>query len=111
VQFSRLRAGVCLGAELGALSARARGFLVSGEGPGFWRAGRLDVEGRWALASGIDVELSLSAVAPLERHEFVVDEFRPGFVSAWYSQSTLYRPQPVVARAGIGLSIAFGRGD
>jgi hypothetical protein len=108
VQLSRLRAGVCLGAELGALSARARGFSVSGERAVLWRAGRLDVEGRWALADGVDIELAVGALAPLERPRFVVDEFRPGFVSPWYSQASLHRPQPIVARASIGLSIELG---
>jgi hypothetical protein len=111
VQLSRLRAGVCLGAELGALSARASGFSASRAGQVLWRAGRLDVEGRWALANGIDVELALGALAPLVRHRFVVDEFRPGFVSAWYSQATVYHTQAIVGRASVGLSIELGGGD
>jgi hypothetical protein len=111
VRLSRLRAGFCLGAELGALSARASGFSASGAGQVLWRAGRLDVEGRWALASGIDVELALGALAPLARQRFVVGEFRPGFVSGWYSQATVFRTQSIVARASVGLSIELGSRD
>lgn len=111
VRSSRLRAGVCLGAELGLLSARARGFSVSGERQVLWRAGRLDVEGRWALAPGVDLELALGALAPLVRHRFVVSELQPGFVTPWYDQTTMYRPQSIVARASIGLSVELGGGD
>jgi hypothetical protein len=111
VQLSRLRAGACVGAELGTLSARASGFSESGAGDVLWRAGRLDVEGRWALASGIDLELAVGALAPLVRHRFVLDEFRPGFVSEWYSQATVFRTPAIAGRASIGLSIELGGGD
>jgi hypothetical protein len=111
VRSSRLRAGVCLGAELGVLSARARGFSASGERQVVWRAGRLDVEGRWALARGLDLELALGALAPLVRQRFVVSELEPGFVTSWYGQTTMHRPPSIVARASIGLSVELGGGD
>jgi hypothetical protein len=111
VRSARLRAGACLGAELGVLSASARGFSESRRGEGPWRAGRLDVEGHWALTGAISVDLALIALAPLDRPRFVVEELEPSFVGPWSSQVTLHRPGPIVGRASIGLSFALDGDD
>jgi hypothetical protein len=111
VRASRLSAGACLGGELGVLSVKARGLSVSRRGDVLWRAGRLDLDARWALSDSVSIDLMLSALAPFERHRFVVEEFHPGFVGPWYSQATVHRPLPVIGRAGVGLSIAFDGGE
>lgn len=110
LQTVSLRAGVCLGGELGELSARARGFTVSGRGAAAWKAARLDVDGRWALGHGIGVALVLSALAPFERDRFVIDERSSGF-EPWSTQLTLHRAEPLVMRASIGLDIELGASD
>lgn len=111
VELSRLRGGVCLGAELGTLSARAHGLSVSSESEVLWSAGRLDVEWRWAVASRFDIELALGAVVPLHRQLFVIDEFEPGFVSSWSSQLAVYRSEAIAGRLGIGFRVELGPND
>ncbi|HTV21857.1 MAG TPA: hypothetical protein VMG12_24375, partial [Polyangiaceae bacterium] len=111
LQGASLRAGLCLGGELGDMWGRARGFSVSRSGNALWRAGRFDVEARWALAPGVGLDLVLSALAPLERYRFVIEEFNPGFADPWYSALTLHRAQPVAARASLGLSVELGGRD
>jgi len=110
LQTVSLRAGVCLGGELGELSARARGFTVSGRGAAAWKAARLDVDARWALGHGIGVALGLSALAPFERDRFVIDERSSSF-EPWSTQLTLHRTEPLVMRASVGLDIELGASD
>jgi hypothetical protein len=110
VQLSALRAGACLGAEGGQISATGRGFSTTHEGTAWWKAARADVEGRWELGHGLGVDLMLSALAPIQPYRFVVEEFRPGFVSPWSTLATVHHSPSIVGRASIGLSLEFGGG-
>lgn len=59
-----------------------------------WSAARLDLAGRYGVGpSGLRVALTLSALLPFERHEFVVVE------------ESVHRPAPIVGRVGLGLEL------
>jgi hypothetical protein len=97
---SGLELGPCVGAELGWLSGSGTGLDVARSGGGLWSAARLDAVARWVLGNGIGLDFLLSALVPLQRHEFEVSG--PGLV---------FQPSAVVGRAGVGLSLELGSTD
>lgn len=97
---SRLELGLCAGAELGWLSGSGTGLDVSRSDGGLWSAPRLDAVARWALGHGFALDVQLSGLVPLQRHEFAVSGAGP-----------VFQPSAVVGRAGVGLSLELGGTD
>lgn len=90
----RLELGACAGAELGWLSGSGVGVSAPSRRGALWSAARLDLAGRYGVGpSGLRVALTLSALLPFERHEFVVVE------------ESVHRPAPIVGRVGLGLEL------
>jgi len=91
---SQLEFGACAGAELGWIAGSGVGVDAPESRGALWSAARLDLAGRYGLGpNGLGVELTLSGLLPLERHEFrIVDE-------------VVHRPAPIVARVGLGLAL------
>jgi hypothetical protein len=84
----------CVGWELGRLAATGTRVTTPHHAATFWSAARLDFAACWARATGpLGLELHLTALAPLTRNEFVLENI-----------GTVYRPANVAARASLGIT-------
>jgi hypothetical protein len=87
----------CLGWELGQLSGEGRGVARPERGRVLWSAPRLDIGARFALPVPYGgVGLSLAAEAPLNRDDFTLGP-----------DAVVHRPPAIVARAAVGIDLAF----
>jgi hypothetical protein len=84
----------CAGWELGRLAASGTGVTTPHHTVTFWSAARLDFAARWASMTGpLGLELHLSALAPLTRNEFILEDI-----------GSVYRPANVTGRASLGVT-------
>jgi hypothetical protein len=84
----------CAGWELGRLAATGTRVTTPHQTATFWSAARLDFAARWAWGTGpLGLELHLSALAPLTRNEFILEDI-----------GSVYRPANVAGRASLGLT-------
>jgi hypothetical protein len=93
IQAPHIELGVCAGGELGWLEGSGVGVNAPRQRGAAWSAGRLDLTGRWLIGPhGLGLDLLLSALLPMQRHEFQV------------SGDTVHRPAVAIGRASVGIS-------
>lgn len=88
----------CAGGELGRLSGRGTHVDRPYSSATWWLAARADVAARWTLlVRALELELVITAAAPLSRDEFVLRDI-----------GSVHQPANVVGRASLGLRVDFG---
>lgn len=92
-----LAIGACAGAEYGRLEGTGTGIAEQRTGGYWWSALRADAVSRWALGGGFGLGLQLSALVPLDRDEFAVQNV-----------GRVFRPWRVTSRATLALIYEIG---
>lgn len=88
---------LCIGVDVGQLSGTGFGVATVREGTALWLSPRVEGGLYWAVpATELRLGAQLSAAAPLNRDEFVLDRI-----------GAVHRPAPVVGRAGLGLHLTL----
>lgn len=92
-----LALGLCAGGELGRLSGSGTGVLTPRSGYSLWAAARAEVEMAWHVPSTrLRLGAQLGMAVPFVRDDFVLDGI-----------GAVHRPESLVARAGLGVGVAF----
>jgi len=87
---------LCLGWEMGRLSGEGTGINAPRQANGLWLAPEANVRLTWRPAQALGLGAQIGAAAPLGRGEFYLDRL-----------GTVHQPSSLVARAGLGIDVAF----
>ncbi|HKE17258.1 MAG TPA: hypothetical protein VKB80_20430 [Kofleriaceae bacterium] len=87
---------MCVGAEVGRLSAEATSPFDAASGSGLWLAAHAGPSAAWPVSGGLELVVDAEAVVPVAYPRFVVNREAP-----------LPRPSPVGLRSGVGLRLRF----
>jgi len=91
---------ICAGGELGELSGNGTRVTVPYQQRTLWAAARVDVFARWRLEkTPLAIEGLVTVAAPLRRDDFVLQDI-----------GSVHRPESVLGRAGVGLSLFLDGG-
>jgi hypothetical protein len=87
---------LCLGWEMGRLSGEGTGISRPRQAGGLWLAPAASLGLTWRPAPALGLGAHIGAATPLGRGEFYLDRL-----------GTVHEPASVVARAGLGVDVAF----